>query len=202
MKEIYEAYPLTWPDAYKRTPANKRINSRFDQTMDKAQRFLREEISRLGGRELIVSTNIPVRRDGGLFADWMKRKIEDPGVAIYFKYKDKDISMCCDQYNRVWENIYALGKGIEALRGMERWGVSDFLERAFTGFAALPAPGEIIHANGIWEALGLPVRPDSKDIVEAAYKAKAKQLHPDRHGGSHEAFTHLQQAYKQALSTY
>lgn len=110
-----EAYPLQWSLGYKRT--NSRINSKFKQGMDASQRFLRDEINRLGARNLIVSSNIPVRKDGGLYSDYMSRKMDDPGVAIYFKYKGKDISMCCDQYRSVWENIYALGKGIEALRG-------------------------------------------------------------------------------------
>ena len=111
---MYETYPLQWPAGYKRHSPAERIYSRFEQTMDKAQRFLRTEIARLAGTDLIVSSNIPVRRDGGLYADYMNRKLEDPGIAIYFKYNGKQISMCCDQYLRVWENIYALGKGIEA----------------------------------------------------------------------------------------
>lgn len=98
-----EAYPLHWPTGYKRT--THRIHSRFEQTMDKAQRFMRDEIIRIGGTQLIVSTNIPVRKDGGLYADWMKKKMEDTGVAIYFQYKGKSISMCCDQYNKIWENV-------------------------------------------------------------------------------------------------
>ena len=74
--------------------------------MDKAQRFLRSEIERIKGTDLIISTNIPVKSNGLLYADWMRRKIEDPGAAIYFKYKGKEVAMCCDQYERVWENIF------------------------------------------------------------------------------------------------
>lgn len=194
-----EAYPLQWPVGYKRT-AN-RIHSRFEQSMETAQRFLRIEVSRINGKDLIVSTNIPVRKDGMLYTDWMKKKIEDPGVAIYFKYKGKDISMCCDQYLGVWENIYALGKGIEALRSMERWGVSDFLERAFTGFAAIP---EVSSYNmpSIWVILGLPGKPAGIDEVHAAYKRKAKEVHPDTPNGNEVEFIQLQTAYKQAKSMF
>lgn len=124
-----EKFPLQWPTGYKRS--NNRKRSQFKQTNDGAQRALLNEIRMLGATDLIVSTNIPVRNDGGFYSKYADGKNMDPGVAIYFKYKNKPVSMCCDTYTTVWENVYALAKGIEALRGMDRWGVSEFLDRAF-----------------------------------------------------------------------
>lgn len=195
-----EAYPLTWPIGYKRTADYNRHRSQFKQTMERAQRFMRDEVARIGGTDLIVSSNIPVRNDGMLYADYMRRKIDDPGVAIYFKMKGRDVVMCCDQYSQVWENVYALGKGIEALRGMDRWGVSEFLERAFTGFTALP---EFTTADikSSWETLGLSAKPADIGIVHSAYKTLAKKAHPDM-GGSADGFDELNKAYQQALSQY
>ncbi len=198
---MIEAYPLQWPIGYKRTDPYRRFRSQFKQSMDRAQQFLHDEIKRIGGSELIVSTNIPVRKDGMLYSDWMSRKIDDPGVAIYFKYKNRDILMCCDQYTAVWENVYALGKGIEALRGMERWGVSDFIERAFTGFTALPEK-IVINQKSIWEILGLSFKPESTVQIHQAYKQQVKKVHPDINGGSAVAFHELQQAYEIALSHF
>lgn len=198
--EPKEAYPLCWPVGYKRTPGYRRINSIFKQSMDRAQNFLRDEVKRLGATSLIVSTNLRLRQDGGIYSADLSKLIEDPGVAVYFKYKGKDVSMCCDQYNRVWENIYALGKGIEALRGMERWGVSEFLDRAFTGFAALPS-SVIVPYIDTWKVLGLPGRPATIDEVEKAYKKQCFTSHPD-HGGTAEQFNQLQQAYRQGLSQF
>lgn len=192
---MIEAFPLYWPVGYKRT--NSRTWSRFKVTMDKAQRFLRDELSRMGATGLIISTNIPVKKDGMLYADWMNKKIDDPGVAIYFKYKGKDVSMCCDQYNKVWENIYALGKGIEALRGMERWGVSDFLDRAFTGFTALPEA--TVTNEKTWCEI-LEVQPwATADQIKEAYRKKAMEVHPDK-GGTSEMFNRVQTAYQQGMS--
>ena len=189
---MIESFPLYWPVGYKRK--SNRIWSRFKITMDKAQRFLRDELSRMGAVDLIISTNIPVRKDGMLYADWMNKKIDDPGVAIYFKYKGKDVSMCCDQYNKIWENIYALGKGIEALRGMERWGVSDFLDRAFTGFAALPPVKE----EQTWcEVLEVQPWADAAQIKEA-FRSKAMLHHPDR-GGDSDMFDKIKKAHDQGL---
>jgi DnaJ domain len=194
--EQIEAYPLCWPSGYTRTATYERAYSQFKQTYDKAQRFMHKEVERLRATDLIVSTNLRVRKDGYLYADELNRKIDDPGVAIYFQYKKKPVSMCCDKYTRIWENMYALGKGIEALRGMERWGVSDFLDRAFTGFTALPGP---IQMMDCWTILGLSGKPASIDLVRAAYVAMAKIHHPDTSTGSVEAFQELQEAYETAL---
>lgn len=194
---MIESYPLHWPAGYKRHSGN-RYSSKFKQTMDQAQRFLRMEISRLGGKELIVSTNLPLRNDGQLYADWMRKKIDDPGVAIYFKWKGKDVAMCCDQYPSVWENIYALGKGIEALRGMDRWGVSDFLDRVFTGFKALPETTGGVSLSW-WNILN--VSPDANEVqIKAAYRALANKYHPDNiETGNAEKFIQIKAAYDQAL---
>lgn len=198
---MYEAYPLQWPAGYKKTNPQQRIWSRFKQTMDQAQRFLRSEIDRLGGKELIVSTNLRVRTDGGLYAADMNKKIDEPGVAIYFKYKGKQLSICCDQYLTVWENIYALAKGIEAIRGMERWGVSNFIERAFTGFAALPPSTIVPYKKSCWQILGIEniIRNDSN--IRSAYINLSKKLHPDVPGGSTQAFQELTAAYSEALNS-
>jgi|CXWL01.1.fsa_nt_gi hypothetical protein len=187
-----EAYPLCWPAGYQRTQYRRR--SLFKQSMEKAQKFLREEIERLGAGELIVSTNIPVRNDGGLYVDYMRRKIDDPGVAIYFVRKKKEIALCCDEYETVWENIYALGKGIEKLRGLERDGISDFLDRAFTGFAALPPPMVITYW---WNVLGVSRQADAESI-KATYRELVKIHHPDK-GGNADRFNEIQKAYEEGL---
>lgn len=193
---MIEAYPLHWPVGYQRT--ENRIVSSFKQGMDASQRFLREEIRRLKATDLIVSTNIPVRKDGGMYTDYMSRRIQDPGVAIYFKYKGKQISMCCDRYVSVWENVYALGKGIEALRGLERWGVSDFLDRAFTGFTALPESTVGIQRH--WsEVLNVPRSENRPGVITKVYRELVKIHHPDV-GGDTKKFQEITDAYDRALN--
>lgn len=193
-----DAFPLDWPVGYKRTESYKRRGSQFKQTMENAQKFLRQEVARLGGTGLIVSTNIPVRNDGGLYADWMKKKIDDPGVAIFFRYKGQDITMCADQYSRIWENIYALGKTIESIRAIERYGASEFMQRAFSGFTALPESSVIITPQKWWQVL--EVSPTaSEDEIKSAYRKKAIETHPGK-GGTAEQFVIIQNAYQEGLN--
>lgn len=188
---MIEAFPLQWPVGYKRSITH--TNSKFSQTVDKAQQFLRNELYRMGCKNIIVSTNVPIRKDGYLYSDMMGAIIPDLGVAVYFKYNNKEVVMCCDKYYRVWENIFALGKGVEALRGMDRWGVSEFIDRAFAGFKALP---ETVEQNW-WQVLG--ISPDSDpETIKQAYRNMSKVHHPDA-GGSAEMFDRVNKAYQQAF---
>ncbi len=193
-----DKFPLHWPTGYART--NNRKKSAFKTSGNNAQEGLCHEIKLMGAHSLIVSTNVHVRSDGMIYSDGLGRNIDDPGVAIYFKYKKQDIAMCCDQYLTVGENIHALAKSIEAIRGMERWGVSDFIERAFTGFTALPE-GRVYNlpAKKEWYEI-LEVKENaSVEEIKNSYHKKAKEYHPDA-GGSNELFTELTNAYKEGLS--
>ncbi len=195
MENNAENYPLSWPLGYKRTAHRKK--SIFKQTMDAAQRFLRDELRRMGARDIVVSSNIPIRRDGGMYSDYMNKKMEDPGVAVYFKYNTKPVVMCCDQYSSVWENVYALAKGLEALRGMERWGVSEFLDRAFTGFTAIEAP-----TSKEWYDV-LEVTPTATiDIIKINYRRLCMDWHPDKNNGDSSRFLEIQEAYEKAKKLF
>ncbi|MDB5964783.1 MAG: heat shock protein DnaJ domain protein, partial [Polaromonas sp.] len=129
-------HPLTWPPGWKRTRSPGA--SKFKTDPDKATRGLLAEIERLGGREVIISSNAQYRQDGMPYA--RQGYIGDTGVAVYFKRKGKPQVFACDTFWRIHENIHAIAKTIEALRAIERYGASDMMERAFTGFTALPAP--------------------------------------------------------------
>jgi cytochrome c5 len=49
--------------------------------------------------------------------------------------------IACDSYSTVRANMRAVGATVEALRAIQRHGATSLLERAFTGFAALPPKG-------------------------------------------------------------
>ena len=81
---------------------------------------------------------MPLRKDGGLYADIAADDIKEPGVAIYFQYEGNPISIACDKWLTPAENVRALSLTINSLRGVDRWGCSQMLQRVFTGFKALP----------------------------------------------------------------
>jgi hypothetical protein len=189
------AFPLCWPAGFKRTPSHLRSRAKFQQTLERAQNKLHDELRRLGARDVIVSTNVPLRRDGGIYATWNNgRQPDDTGVAVYFTRKGKQQVMACDTWGKLHENLYAIALSVEAMRGLARWGVSDILERAFTGFAALPS--SVVTPRDWREVLGCPDAITLEDANEAYKRARSK-AHPDN-GGSSEQFHAINAAWAQA----
>jgi hypothetical protein len=188
---MVEAFPLYWPEGWKRTSSWQRTHSRFKTGFASARDFLIAEVKRLGGTQVILSTNIRLRGDGLPYAS--EREPEDGGAAIYFTYKKNQMCFACDRYKTVKENLTAIGKTIEALRGMERWGASDMMERAFRGFAQLPDKT----GRDWWDVLQTS-RTSDKEAIEFNYRRLARARHPDA-GGSDAAMSELNIARDQAL---
>jgi hypothetical protein len=183
-----EAFPLYWPEGRPRTPTYKRHRSKFRSGFGDALKFLQLEVGRLHARNLIISTNVPLRTDGLPRANV---PVADPGAAVYFNLKDRQVVLACDRWDRTHDNLYAIGKTIEALRGIERWGSGDMMEAAFRGFAALPPA--IVTQRPWRDVLGVPGTNPSLADVELRYRELARDAHPDR-GGSHERMAELNAA--------
>jgi hypothetical protein len=149
------------------------------------------EVARLGGGNVIVSTNVRLRLDGLPYAN--QGRIEDPGVAVYFKLDGKAMTMAADQYVSIGSNYRAIGKTIECLRGIQRYGASDLLERAFMGFAQLTYAPE----PEWWQVLGLPCAEQDLEVVRDRYRELAKTHHPDL-GGDPETMKGINEAWAKA----
>lgn len=197
-------YPLQWPLAWPRTknPTHSKFGQRQKPVlMGRALDFLAAELHRLGASNDVVSSNVKARLDGKPYAD--QRRPTDTGVAVYFTLNNKRLVLACDKWNTPEDNIQAIAKHIEAMRGQERWGVGS-VERAFTGYAALMPPSG---APDIWATLGIlePMPPltmqQRENVVMTAWRDKAKAMHPDRPGGSENAMAELNRAKDDALAT-
>lgn len=182
-----EAYPLTWPSSQLRTPAGRRKSGNFKVTFGDARDELLAELARLGASRVIVSTDVPLRRDGLPYADGDPK---DPGVAVYFMRLGKPYVIACDTYDRLRANVRAVGLTVGALRAIERHGSTSLMEQAFTGFAALP-PARAGEPSW-WETL--QVARDAPLVeIEAAYERLALAHHPDR-GGDNETMARINRA--------
>lgn len=177
-----DAYPLSWPLGKPRNRLPQR--SRFEVTFARARDDLVKEIAMLGGSLPVLSTNIPLKRDGLPYAG--QKEPDDRGVAVYFILKKQQMCFACDRWDKVGDNIQAIKHTIAALRGIERWGTGDMVQQAFTGFLALPSQ------DNPYDVLGVEQNATPEEI-EASYKQKAKLLHPDA-GGSAEAMQKLNDA--------
>lgn len=170
---MVDAFPLAWPSG--RPRSRYRRSAPFRTTLAKARDGVMNEIRLLGGRLPIISANLELRLDGLPRAN--QSIPDDPGVAVYFTLKGKQHCFASDCWTWPQDNLRAIEKTIEALRGIARWGTGDMMERAFTGFEALPSPAQWWDVLGFDSPYGLTVE-DIKD----AHRKMAMHDHPDRGG--------------------
>lgn len=197
----YQAFPLQWPAGRERTRNNLRERGKFDVSFTRARDNITREVQLLaGGRyaqdaQIVISTNVPLRRDGLPLAG--QKAPDDPGVAVYFLYKKRQMSFACDRWDKIEHNMQAIAKTIEALRGIARWGTGDMLQAAFTGFTALPPP-QADAPRDWWDVLNV-ARNASQDEIKDTYRRLASQHHPDR-GGDSKRMAEINDAYRKALA--
>lgn len=190
------AYPLQWPAGWPRTPGYRRKSAAFRRgqkplTIAQAVERVRDELGRMGRGEndIVVSTNVELRLDGWPRSD--RPEPSDKGAAVYWREKS-GVTRCMaiDRYDRVADNLAAIAATLDAMRAIDRHGGAEILDRAFTGFTALPGPQSIA-----WHVvLGVAANAAIAD-VRAAYRAQRSAAHPDRQGGSAERFDAVQRAW-------
>jgi hypothetical protein len=189
-------YPLYWPLHHARTAPHARREARFQVDFTTARNGLCVELVRLGARDIVISSNIPMRRDGlPMVPD---REPDDPGIAVYFTRKTRPFVIACDHFRRVRWNIRAIGATLEALRSIERHGTTTMLEQAFSGFAALPPAGPKPWRDVLGVTGAIVVGPPGLDWVRTRYRELAAEAHPDRAGGSHDRMAEINAAYEAA----
>lgn len=177
-----EAYPLYWPEGRPRIAIRK--DGAFKANFTRARDDLVKELRLLGAITPIISSNLMLRQDGLPLSK--QRNPTDTGVAVYFQYNGQPMCFACDKYNKVKDNLRAVMLTIEALRGIKRWGTGDMMERAFTGFTALPSN------NKTWRDL-VAYQGNDRQEAEKAFKSLLARTHPDR-GGSDDRFHEAQTA--------
>ncbi len=194
------AHPLAWPQGWPRSKGRK--PGQFGVGAGSAKRSLsiedgvkrvRSELERLGvdvANDMVISTNLKPNLRGIPRGD--QGEPGDPGVAVYWQKPGTPMRvMAIDAYHRVADNLGAIAATLEAMRAIERHGGAQILDRAFTGFTALPAP------KSPWAILGLPPSA-TRDQIQAAWRDKARHAHPDA-GGSTAAMAELTDARDAAL---
>lgn len=194
------AFPLDWPASYPR--AKQRKQSPYKVSTEIALNDLLAGLRLMGAKHVVVSSNVPLRRDGTMYrGDHSDTRMPDPGVAVYWDTRDGlALAAAFDGWLTVRENLRAIGLTIEGLRSIERAGAIHLLERAYSGFKQLPS------AVDCWTVLGIePLAADGRktpwSLIHMRYRELARDNHPDR-GGSSETMARINDAYRDAMLTH
>ena len=145
-----------------------------------------------GGTNLIISTDLKLRLDGLPYSN--QKQPDDQGVAVYFTFQKEQKVIACDSFDKIGCNLWAIGKTIEAMRGIDRWGCSEIITKAFTGFTALPEKTQ----NEWWQVLEVDPTATNEEIKNA-FRRLAKKYHPDV-AGNDTHFKKIKEAYESTKS--
>ena len=184
--DVPNAYPLQWPIGRKRTrdPARATFHERGRPLSFSAARDrLLYELDRVDATHVVISSNATGRSFFGP---------ADQGVAVYFRLGGNAHCLSCDRWDRIPDNLAAIAKHCEAIRGQVRWGVAD-VAQAYAGFKTLPA------VPPWWRVLGFE-RPPAAELLASRFRELAQKFHPDRPGGSHDKMAEISAAYETGLA--
>jgi hypothetical protein len=184
---FYTVRPIeTWPG--KRTPHRSR--SPFKTSWSHVLHVLERELKHLRARDVVLRLAVRdahLRNDGQLRAD---ARPAEPGVILEFLSTAKGIRFrfATDRYGFWQDNVDAISRSLEALRMIDRYGVTS--GEQYEGFRALPSQGTTtITTEDAKEMIRRYAPSANGDWAVAALVARSAS-HPDR-GGSDEAFVNV-----------
>ena len=179
--------PLHWPSDRPRDRGEKKEGP-FFVSLSEACDHLLDELRKMGAQHVIISSNVQGRQSTlGWRPRSDRREPDDPGVAVWFMRDGEKHCITCDRWPHIEDNVRSIGKTVESLRGMRRWGSSEMASRAVSGFrAALPPAGHD------WKSVlgsGVQTVADAKK----SFRLLAAKAHPD-HGGNPAEMQRLNEA--------
>lgn len=187
-----------WPDGMKVQPivewpgamTKARGSSSFSSTLSSTMLTLRRELRELQAKDVLLQIAIPrekFRQDGYPYAG---SKPAHPGIILTLQSQHGPLSYPCDTYATWEENLRAIALALEALRKVDRYGVTKRGEQ-YRGFLAIEGatamPAGFSSAEAAWDYLS-DIADLAGDVDEGLVLRTAKRrAHPDT-GGDAETF--------------
>lgn len=182
--------------------------AKFKSSWDTTVRKLENELDWLGADGAVIELAVKdsdIRITGSL-KDGVRPAHQ--GAILSFNSKHGPMRYPCGTYSDWRKNVHAIALSLEALRAVDRHGVTMRGEQ-YRGFSALPEPPPQVQNCAMTREQAAKFLSEhsnvfASDIMSSqsnaatAYKLAAVKLHPDQRTGSVDLFKRLQQA-KQLL---
>lgn len=166
---------------------NRRPAHTFSAKWTDTLELLTSEIEKLGVRG-VIAVRIDVRRED-IRLDGMIRaraRAEFPGVVVSFESRYGPLSYATDAYDSWQANVRAIALSLQALRAVDRYGVSKSGEQ-YAGWRAIESGSTapvFASADEAERWLGSVVDNGGEQLsVKELLRQAAKKLHPDVNGG-------------------
>lgn len=199
-----------------RTPfLGKHIDSQFRVTWSVCTELLERELEQLRGREIVIEVDVPergIRMDGMLRGD---ARAATPAVRLAFESKHGPLTYATDRFVKPsyrrggmaddWQhNLYAIALGLEALRKVDRYGITKRGEQ-YAGWKAIGAgpatamPAGMSRDDAIAVLLARSGHLSWPQVIESQHnvlKWARRETHPDRNNGDHTKWHEVERAGK------
>lgn len=177
--------PLQWVGPS--TPADaRRSRYQFKAGWTSTLEILDRELCHLGAEAVILEadfTESDIRLDGMPRAN--ARNPIHPGIRIAFDSAHGPLIYATDAYEWWQHNVRAIALGLEALRAVDRYGITHRGEQ-YTGWKAITAAPTMTRAQALLalaELAGIDTGPPAAaDDIDAARRKALRRCHPDAGG--------------------
>lgn len=188
MSARFEIRPLGLWDR-PRTPWDQQQSARrFRARWDDTVKLLLREVDQLDGGLVVVQIDVlagDLRRDGMLRA---RAQVLSDAVKVSFDSRHGPLTYASDAYDHWQANVRAIALALEALRAVDRYGVTGSGEqyRGWSAITAKPAEDDLTPDEArrvLADAIG--ISPDdltTDDRIKQVYRAASRIAHPDAGG--------------------
>lgn len=184
MRAVYRAMPQ-WPYAEEPQQPIRFGFKAQGVTRDEALQFLGVELERIDASDVLIGV-VTDPDNISLNGTLRRQTYYSAGVEVSFETPNGPLSFHTNAFRQVNANLYAIAKGLEALRLLERYGITQGGQQ-YEGWKALPA-GDVVDAER------------GRQLVAAAgsIKLALKAAHPDSPTASDRDWNDIQ-AYAKSV---
>jgi len=179
----------------------RHTRSAFDSTWSSTEQLLEREVRAIGGRDVVLEMDLAesqIRNDGRPYA---RAITASPAVRLAFESKHGPLIYATDRFWEWQDNVRAIALSLEALRRVDRYGVTGHGEQ-YTGFKALPAgramPASHMTRDVALQTLadlnGIPVEHLNLGALTTIWRFARRRSHPDRNDGDRTRWDQVEQA--------
>lgn len=168
--------------------------------------LLDRELFKLKAKKVVMQVDLDrtrIRQDG---APYSGAKMKGPRVILSFQSKHGPLMYPVDTFDRWQDNVRAIALALEALRKVDRYGVSSRGEQ-YRGYQTLPAPASdgFSSRHAAWAFLVSLLKIDNpsgsiatRGQLEGFLRDADRKTHPDI-GGDANLFNQVQRAREKLL---
>jgi hypothetical protein len=188
-----------WPGTLRQS--GQRIRAPFKSSYSSTLTIIDRELRAVSAESVICKLALPPGQFTIEGRPYVNARPDHPGVVLAFTKRIKTatgprripLNFPCDRFVTWESNLRAIGLALEALRKVDRYGVTQNAEQ-YTGFKALPPAGPTHEAILTVDEAARFVASGVSGCVPAdvlahpenyrrAYREKAAALHPDHNAG-------------------